>query len=145
MEENLFIGTFGGNRRIGRKEYQKRQEEMFDFFPRLKERRKQPGGTLSGGEQQMLAIARGLMFEPKLIMFDEPSLGLAPILVEEVFNHLSIIKKAGTTMLLIEQNASAALEIADRAYVLETGEIKLTGTGKEIMDNPQVKEAYLGI
>ena len=145
VEENMFMGTFGAEKKLSRKVYEEKLEEMYTFFPRLKERRKQAGGTLSGGEQQMLAIARGLMYGPKLIMFDEPSLGLAPILVEEVFNYLKVVKKAGTTMLLIEQNATAALEIADRAYVLETGEIKLSGTGQEVMVNPQVKEAYLGI
>lgn len=145
VQENLFMGTFGAKKKMDRSAYSKKLEEVFDFFPRLKERRKQIGGTLSGGEQQMLAIARGLMCDPKLIMFDEPSLGLAPILVEEVFNYINAAKKTGATMLIVEQNAVVALEVADRAYVFETGEVKLTGASKDVINDPEVKKAYLGI
>jgi len=119
-------------------------EFCFTLFPRLKERLKQHGGSLSGGEQQMLAIARGLMMDPDLIMLDEPSLGLAPILVEEIFEMIVEIRKAGKTILLIEQNAAMALAIADRGYVLETGNVVLQGTGKELLEDPAVKKAYLG-
>lgn len=145
VEENLFMGTFGEGIKFNKSNFINKLEEVFNFFPRLKERRKQIGGTLSGGEQQMLAIARGLMGNPKLIMFDEPSLGLAPILVEEVFNYINMAKKTGVTMLLIEQNAMAALEVADRAYVFETGDITISGDSQDVMNNPNVKKAYLGI
>ena len=117
---------------------------VFDLFPRLKEREWQPGGTLSGGEQQMLAIARALMSRPKLIMMDEPSLGLAPIIVQGVFDIIREINKQGMTILLIEQNANMALKAADIGYVMETGRITLTGTGEELANNDQVKAAYLG-
>ena len=117
---------------------------MFTLFPRLKERRKQLAGTMSGGEQQMLAIARGLMYDPELIMLDEPSLGLAPIVVEEIFELICTIQKQGKTVLLIEQNANMALKVADYAYVLETGNLTLSGTGAELLANEQVKAAYLG-
>ena len=120
-------------------------EEMYDLFPRLKERKSQLGGTLSGGEQQMLAIARGLMFDPRLVMFDEPSMGLAPIVVEEIFGLILKIKEMGKTILLIEQNASMALQIADWGYVLETGEITLQGAGRDLLADENVKKAYLGI
>ena len=119
-------------------------EEMFTRFPRLKERHKQIAGTLSGGEQQMLAIARAMMSKPRLLMLDEPSMGLAPILVEQVFDIIRSLHKAGTTILLVEQNASKALEIADRAYVLETGSITLSGTGAELSASDDVRKAYLG-
>ena len=118
---------------------------MYDLFPRLKERKSQLGGTLSGGEQQMLAIARGLMFDPRLVMFDEPSMGLAPIVVEEIFGLILKIKEMGKTILLIEQNASMALQIADWGYVLETGEITLQGAGRDLLADENVKKAYLGI
>jgi branched-chain amino acid transport system ATP-binding protein len=117
---------------------------LFERFPRLEERRTQAAGTLSGGEQQMLAIARALMSRPKLILFDEPSLGLAPNLVELTFDIIAEIRRQGTTVLLVEQNAYAALELCDRAYLLESGEMKLTGTGAELLDNPSIREAYLG-
>ena len=117
---------------------------MFDLFPRLKERSWQPGGTLSGGEQQMLAVARALMGKPKLIMMDEPSLGLAPLIVRGIFDIIREINQQGVTVLLIEQNANMALKIADYAYVLETGRIGLSGTGKELLVNEDVKRAYLG-
>jgi len=119
-------------------------ERVFQHFPRLKERRKQIAGTLSGGEQQMLAIGRALMSHPKLLMLDEPSMGLAPILVEQIFQIIEDLNQAGTTILLVEQNAGMALEIADRAYVLETGNITLQGTGEELMRSEEVRKAYLG-
>ena len=117
---------------------------IFERFPRLSERRDQLGGTLSGGEQQMLAIARGLMSKPKLILLDEPSMGLAPVLVEQIFEIIREINKQGTSILLVEQNAKMALSIADRAYVLETGSIVLQGDAQKVMENPMVIEAYLG-
>ena len=119
-------------------------ERVFDQFPRLKERRRQIAGTLSGGEQQMLAMGRALMSHPKLLMLDEPSMGLAPILVEQIFGIIRELHAAGTTILLVEQNAQAALEVADRAYVLETGRIVLSGTGAELMASDRVQKAYLG-
>ena len=119
-------------------------DDVFQRFPRLKEREKQIAGTLSGGEQQMLAMGRALMSKPKLMMLDEPSMGLAPILVEQVFDIIRSLHKAGTTILLVEQNAQMALSIADRAYVLENGHISLSGTGKELAQSEQVRKAYLG-
>lgn len=119
-------------------------ERVYEHFPRLKERRKQIGGTLSGGEQQMLAMGRALMSQPKLLMLDEPSMGLAPILVEEIFNIIRNLHEHGTTILLVEQNAQMALSIADRAYVLESGRIKLTGTGQELIQSEEIRRAYLG-
>ena len=123
-------------------------KEDFDWvlslFPRLEERLAQKGGTLSGGEQQMLAMARGLMSKPKLLMLDEPSMGLAPVVVEIIFETINKLNEAGITILLVEQNANLALGIADRGYVLETGNIKLTGTGEELMANEEVRKAYLG-
>jgi branched-chain amino acid transport system ATP-binding protein len=144
VEENLITGTFA-NKKISRTQIKSRLNDMYDLFPRLGERNKQLGGTLSGGEQQMLAIARSLMINPKLIMLDEPSLGLAPIIVQEIFELIKKINEEGTTVLLIEQNASMALSIAHRGYVLENGNIVLTGTGKELLENEDVKKAYLGI
>lgn len=144
VEDNLIIGTVS-DKKITKDIQQKRIDEMYDLFPRLKERYRQNGGTLSGGEQQMLAIARGLMADPELIMLDEPSLGLAPIIVEEIFKIILRLKKQGKSILLIEQNATAALQITDYAYVLELGSISLEGTGKELLDNDDVKKAYLGI
>ena len=126
----------------------KREETMewiFGLFPRLREREKQMAGTLSGGEQQMLAVGRGLMALPKMIMFDEPSLGLAPILVAEIFNIIKRIKKEGVTVLITEQNTKQTLEISDRGYVLENGRVVLSDTGQELLNNEHVKQAYLGI
>lgn len=120
------------------------KEKVFTLFPRLKERRKQLAGTMSGGEQQMLAMGRALMSNPKLLMLDEPSMGLAPILVEQIFDIIKNLHKAGTTILLVEQNAQAALSVADRGYVLETGKIVTTGTGAELLASPAIKKAYLG-
>lgn len=138
--ENLKIGAFTRND----KEIDKDIEWVFSLFPRLKERTWQLAGTLSGGEQQMLAVGRALMSRPKLLMMDEPSLGLAPIIVQEIFNIIKEIKNQGVTVLLIEQNANAALKIADYGYVLETGRIIIEGSGKELLENKQVREAYLG-
>ena len=142
--ENLVAGTFG-HKKAGKHEIARLVEQQYTMFPRLKERAKQPGGSLSGGEQQMLAIARGLMMDPQLVMLDEPSLGLAPIIVEEIFEFIVKIREQGKTVLLIEQNASMALSVADRGYVIETGSVILTGTGSELLVNPEVKRAYLGV
>ena len=125
-------------------ETQQDLEKIYALFPRLKERLKQMAGTLSGGEQQMLAMGRALMSHPKLLMLDEPSMGLAPILVEQIFEIIQNLHKAGTTILLVEQNAQAALSVADRGYVLETGKIVTTGTGTELLASPAIKKAYLG-
>ena len=144
VEENLTTGTFGKPGMPKSRVTQLRQE-MYEIFPRLKERRDQLAGTLSGGEQQMLAIARGMMSDPELMMLDEPSLGLAPIVIDEIFDLILKIKKMGKTVLLIEQNASIALSISDYAYVLELGQITLSGTGRELLENKDVKKAYLGI
>ena len=140
VQENLDMGAF--SRRGGNIDAD--MERVFEQFPRLKERRKQVAGTLSGGEQQMLAMGRALMSNPKLLMLDEPSMGLAPILVEQIFDIIKSLHKAGTTILLVEQNARKALQIANRAYVLETGAITLSGTGAELANSPDVKKAYLG-
>ena len=140
VQENLDMGAFsrkGGN-------IDADMERIFEQFPRLKERRKQGAGTLSGGEQQMLAMGRALMSNPKLLMLDEPSMGLAPILVEQIFDIIKELHKAGTTILLVEQNAQAALSVANRGYVLETGKIVTTGTGAELLASPAIKKAYLG-
>ena len=139
VQENLDMGAF-----IRKDSYKADLERMFELFPRLKERRKQVAGTLSGGEQQMLAMSRALMSNPKLLMLDEPSMGLAPILVDQIFDIIKELHAAGTTILLVEQNASKALEIADRAYVLETGAITLSGTGAELASSDEVRKAYLG-
>ncbi|GAB3810595.1 ABC transporter ATP-binding protein [Micromonospora zhanjiangensis] len=120
-------------------------ERVFDLFPRLLERRKQPGGTLSGGEQQMLAVGRALMSRPKLLLLDEPSMGLAPMLIQQIFSIITEINQQGTTVLLVEQNAQQALSRAHRAYVLETGRIVKSGTGQELLHDASVKEAYLGV
>ena len=142
--ENLIAGTVG-NPKLNKQQIQGLMEENFKLFPRLKERLQQGGGSLSGGEQQMLAIARGLMMDPDLVMLDEPSLGLAPIVVEEIFELILIIRDLGITVLLIEQNASMALSIADRAYVLELGKVIMEGPGKQLLNDPAVKHAYLGV
>ena len=140
VQENLDMGAF--SRRGGNIDAD--MERVFEQFPRLKERRKQVAGTLSGGEQQMLAMGRALMSNPKLLMLDEPSMGLAPILVEQIFDIIKNLHKAGTTILLVEQNPQAALSVADRGYVLETGKIVTTGTGAELLASPAIKKAYLG-
>lgn len=142
VKENLLMGAFT---REDQGEIQKSMDRVFASFPRLKERINQLGGTLSGGEQQMLATGRGLMSRPSLLLMDEPSMGLSPILVEEIFSIIKEINAQGTSILLVEQNALMALLIANRAYVLETGRIVLEGSAKEVANNPQVKAAYLGI
>ena len=140
VEENLEMGAY-----TQKKEAVKPLlEQVYEQFPRLKERRRQIGGTLSGGEQQMLAMGRALMSSPKLLMLDEPSMGLAPILVEQIFEIIRTLHRNGTTILLVEQNAQMALSIADRGYVLETGKITLSGTGVELANSENVKKAYLG-
>ena len=144
VEENLITGQLA-KKNMTEAEVKTRLDEMYTLFPRLKERRKQAGGSLSGGEQQMLAIARGVMSDPKVIMLDEPSLGIAPLVVEEIFKMIVNLKKAGKTILLIEQNAVMALKISDYAYVLELGKISVEGTGRELLANEAVKKAYLGI
>jgi branched-chain amino acid transport system ATP-binding protein len=144
VEENLVVGDSGragSNRRLCRESL----DMVYELFPRLGGRRSQPGGTLSGGEQQMLAIGRGLMLDPRLLMFDEPSLGLAPIVVEEIFALLLKIRGLGKTILLVEQNANMALQIADRGYVMETGNVVLSGSAAELRGNPAVASAYLGV
>ncbi len=142
VEENLFMGSLHGR---AKKERMNTLEECYILFPRLKERRKQLAGTLSGGEQQMAAIARGLMSLPKLLMLDEPSLGLAPVLVQSIFEIIKDINKRGMTILLVEQNVQMTLKFCSRAYVLENGKILISGTGQELLDNQHVKSAYLGI
>ena len=140
VEENLEMGAYtqpGSTVAAG-------IERVYEQFPRLRERRKQIGGTLSGGEQQMLAMGRALMSNPKLLMLDEPSMGLAPLLVEQIFDIIRSLHKAGTTILLVEQNAQMALSVADRGYVLETGRIVASGTGAQLLDDETVKKAYLG-
>jgi branched-chain amino acid transport system ATP-binding protein len=142
VEENLVIGS------LTREAKAKRNETIqwvYELFPRLLERRKQAAGTLSGGEQQMLAIGRGLMSLPRLLMFDEPSLGLAPILVSEIFRIVKMINEQGMTVLLVEQNVRHTLAMCDRAYVLENGRVTLSGTGQDFLNNEKIKEAYLGM
>lgn len=139
--ENLLMGAFT---RKDKAEIEASLESVYQRFPRLRERKNQYAGTLSGGEQQMLAMGRALMSKPRIILMDEPSMGLSPILVGEIFDIIKSISKSGTTVLLVEQNAKKALSIADRAYVLETGKIVLTDDAKKLMDNEQVKKAYLG-
>ena len=139
VQENLEMGAY-----IQKKISDEDLENVYKHFPRLKERRKQIAGTLSGGEQQMLAMGRAMMSHPRIVMLDEPSMGLAPILVDQIFDIVRELHAAGTTVLLVEQNASKALALADRAYVLETGRITLAGTGAELMSSEQVKKAYLG-
>ena len=140
VEENLDMGAFTQ----GGKNVDEDMASVYEQFPRLKERRKQIAGTLSGGEQQMLAMGRALMSRPKLLMLDEPSMGLAPILVEQIFDIIKLLHKEGTTILLVEQNAQMALSVADRAYVLETGKITLSGTGEELIRSDEIRRAYLG-
>jgi branched-chain amino acid transport system ATP-binding protein len=142
VEENLIMGSLSPG---ARKKRAQTMEWVYELFPRMKERRKQAAGTLSGGEQQMAAIGRGLMALPKVLMFDEPSLGLSPILVQEVFGIAKRINREGVTVMLVEQNVRQTLAMCDRAYVLENGRIVLQGTGDELSNDPHVKEAYLGI
>ncbi len=151
--ENLEMGAYSiaGSQKseiksheVGGKRLKNQFEKVFDLFPLLKERKKQPGGTLSGGEQQMLAIGRALMSDPKMLLLDEPSLGLAPIIVSKIFKTIKEINSEGVTILLVEQNANAALTLSKRGYVLESGNIAIHGTGEELLRNEQVKKAYLG-
>ncbi|MCL5021966.1 MAG: ABC transporter ATP-binding protein [Nitrospirae bacterium] len=142
LRENLLLG---GYTRAARAERSKRLEHVFEIFPALRERQGQIAGTLSGGEQQMAAIGRGLMAGPRILMLDEPSLGLAPIMVEEMFRVVREINQRGVTILLVEQNTENALELAHRGYVLESGRVVLEGTGKELLANEKVREAYLGL
>jgi branched-chain amino acid transport system ATP-binding protein len=142
VRENLEMGAYT---RKSRSEINEDMERAFTLFPRLKEREKQVGGTLSGGEQQMLAVGRALMSRPKLILLDEPSMGLAPMLIQQIFDIVVEINEQGTTVLLVEQNAQQALSRAHRAYVLETGRIVKSGTGAELLNDPSVKDAYLGV
>lgn len=141
VEENLILGAYARNDKQG---IARDKEKVFSLFPRLKERIHQKGGTLSGGEQQMLAVARALMTKPKLLMMDEPSLGLAPLVVKMIFEIIRTINQEGTTVLLVEQNAKAALEVADYGYVLETGRIILQGKGRALLVDDRVRKAYLG-
>ena len=142
--DNLFLGAYLRLRKGKKREVSDDLEYVFNLFPILRERRGQLARTLSGGEQQMVAIGRGLMARPKVLLLDEPSLGLAPLLVKEIFRVLLQLRQEGTTILLVEQNARAALELSDRAYVLETGRIELSGASKELISNEEVKKAYLG-
>ncbi len=143
VRENLLVGAYT---RSNRQDIEKNMEEVFALFPRLKERINQRGGTLSGGEQQMLAVGRALMSQPELLMLDEPSLGLAPIVIDAMFETIvRLNRELGLTILLVEQNASLALEMCHRAYVLKTGEIVMEGTGRELLEDPRVRASYLGI
>ena len=142
VQENIEVGAH--TRKESRAQIREEIQESYKRFPRLNERQKQLGGTLSGGEQQMLAIARALIAKPKVILFDEPSLGLAPLIIQEVFDVISEIKKQGATILLVEQNSVAALNIADRGYVLETGEVALEGPAASLLNNEDVRKSYLG-
>jgi branched-chain amino acid transport system ATP-binding protein len=141
VEENLLMGAYKSSARATRGQ---RLDEVLDIFPRVKERMSQLAGSLSGGEQQMVAIARGMMASPKLLIMDEPSLGLSPLLVEQMFDVVRLVASRGTTVLLVEQNVFHTLKVADRGYVLENGAIALTGTGAELLRNPHVRRAYLG-
>lgn len=142
VKDNLLMGAY---KRAARADVKRRLEQVLELFPRVRERLDQNAGSLSGGEQQMVAIARGLMSDPKLLIFDEPSLGLSPLLVSQVFGIIDKILSLGTTVLLVEQNIVHTLRVAHRGYVLENGAITLTGTGKELLENPHVKRAYLGL
>ena len=142
VRDNLLMGAY---KRSARSMANQRMDEVLQIFPRVRERLTQMAGSLSGGEQQMVAIARGLMANPTLLMFDEPSLGLSPLLMSQVFDVIDQIVELGTTVLIVEQNIVHTLKIADRGYVLENGEITMTGTGQELLDNPHIRKAYLGI
>ena len=142
VHDNLIMGNV--SQKMSKPQMNELIEEQYTLFPRLKERRKQPAGTLSGGEQQMLAVARALMSRPQLLMLDEPSMGLAPMIIDEIFELIIKLKAEGKTILLVEQNASIALSVADYAYVLDLGEISLQGTGEELLSNDEVKKTYLG-
>jgi branched-chain amino acid transport system ATP-binding protein len=141
VRENLLMGAFT---ETDQNRIHKTMEQVFEIFPRLKERARQPGGTLSGGEQQMLSISRALMAQPRILLMDEPSMGLAPILVQEIFSVIEQLHAAGTTILLVEQNAQIALSICQRGYVLQAGEIVLEGTGQQLLQDEMVRKVYLG-
>jgi branched-chain amino acid transport system ATP-binding protein len=141
VEENLIAGAYSVKKKS---EVTELLEQQYEVFPRLRERKHQDAGTLSGGEQQMLAISRGLMSKPQVLILDEPSLGLAPVIVKDVFNNIERIKKEGITIILVEQNAQKSLSISDSAYVIENGHVVMSGTGREMLQNPQVAAAYLG-
>ena len=143
VEDNLYMGAL--TRRSDTKGVAAELERVYEIFPRLKERRRQLAGTLSGGEQQMLAVGRAMMTGGKLMLLDEPSMGLAPMVVDEIFRTIELIRKEGMTVLLVEQNAFKSLKIANRAYILENGQITMEGTGKDLLSDPRVKEAYLGV
>ncbi len=140
VEENLVMGAYY----LAKQDYQQQLDRVLGLFPRLKERFTQRGGTMSGGEQQMLAIARALMSQPKMLLLDEPSLGLAPIIIQQIFEIIEQLRSAGVTIFLVEQNANQALKLADRGYVLENGRIVTQGSGEELLDDPKVRDAYLG-
>lgn len=140
IEDNLLVGAYLSDKKM----IQEDLEKQYEMFPILRERKNQFAGTLSGGEQQMLAVARGLMSRPKILLLDEPSMGLAPIIVNQIYSLIKKIKESGITVLLVEQNAKKALSICDYAYVLENGKIKLTGTGEELLSSDEVRKAYLG-
>jgi branched-chain amino acid transport system ATP-binding protein len=144
VEDNLVLGAYR-RKRAGERDFLDQLDHVFELFPRLKERRRQAAGTLSGGERQMLAVGRALMGKPQLLMLDEPSLGLAPLIVKEIFHIINALRATGVATLLIEQNARAALQISDYGYVLETGEIALEGKADDLQHNPQVIETYLGL
>ncbi len=144
IEDNLLLGSFQRHR-SGHRDAAETIEEVFTLFPRLRERRAQAAGTLSGGERQMLAVGRALMAKPKLLMLDEPSLGLAPLIVREIFRIITQLRERGVSILLVEQNARAALQVADHAYVLENGAIKMHGPAQQLRDDPRVVESYLGL
>ncbi|MBD5804389.1 High-affinity branched-chain amino acid transport ATP-binding protein LivF [Azoarcus sp. Aa7] len=144
VEDNLLLGAFQ-RYRSGKRDHGETMKEVYHLFPRLEERKAQLAGTLSGGERQMLAVGRALMAKPKLLMLDEPSLGLAPLIVREIFRIIGELRRRGVSILLVEQNARAALQVADYAYVLETGEISMEGPAKQLADDPRVIEAYLGL
>ena len=144
VEDNLLLGAFD-RYRTGHRDQMETMDEVFELFPRLEERRAQLAGTLSGGERQMLAMGRALMAKPKLLMLDEPSLGLAPLIIKEIFRIIAALKQTGVAILLVEQNARAALQVSDYGYVLETGEVSLAGPSAELAADPRVIEAYLGL
>ncbi len=144
VQENLDMGHYG-RKFASKAAYSETLDKVFGLFPRLQERRNQVGGTLSGGEQQMVAIGRALMARPRLLLLDEPSMGLAPMIIQQIFRIISEINAQGTTVLLVEQNAQQALSRSHRAYILETGEVVKTGSGKELLADPSIKAAYLGV